>query len=227
MVGGLIWRDEFLKDNPVSVEKSDQHWLHIAFTCFAFFGWGVLRFRFIPINPTFITSYDLGKEVWVDPDLLLKFRAALQPMLLLIVTQQPGHEFCRNLPHVEFIGQSAVACPYDSSTLLQTSWIICLWPLRITSHSCNIFWHCANWRLSRIFIIVNWHFPVFNLVKPVIGLLPTQNVITKCLLKHFVSFCCTVAKFEEKLDANTLFLHVHHFNVIYIKTIVTWHYKSA
>jgi hypothetical protein len=35
----------------------------------------LLRFRFIPINPTFITSYDLGKEVWFDPDLLLKFCA--------------------------------------------------------------------------------------------------------------------------------------------------------
>jgi hypothetical protein len=77
--------------------------------------------------------------VWVDPDLLLKFHAALQLMLLLIVGQQPGHEFCRNLPRVEFIRQSAVACPYDSSTVLQPSWIICLWPLRITSHSFATF----------------------------------------------------------------------------------------
>jgi hypothetical protein len=72
---------------------------------------GCCCFRFIPINPTFITSYDLGKEVCVDPDLLLKFFAELQPMLLLIVSQsqQLGHEFCRNLPHVEFICQNALA----------------------------------------------------------------------------------------------------------------------
>lgn len=99
----------------------------------------LLRFRFVPINPTFITSYDLGKEVCVDPDLLLKFFADFQPMLLLIISQHPGHGFCRNLPHVEFIYQNALSCPCDSSTMLQTSWIICLWPLQITSHSFAIF----------------------------------------------------------------------------------------
>jgi hypothetical protein len=77
--------------------------------------------------------------VCVNPDQLLKFHAELQPMLLLIVSQQPGHEFCRNLPHVEFVCQNALACPYDSSTMLQTSWIICVWPLRITLHSFATF----------------------------------------------------------------------------------------
>ena len=103
-----------------------------------------VHFRFIAINPTFITSYNLGKEECVDPDLLLKFCADLQLMLLLIISQQPGHEFCRNVPLIEFIYQNALSCPYDSFTMLQTSWIICLWPLRITSHSCNIFRQCAN-----------------------------------------------------------------------------------
>jgi hypothetical protein len=40
----------------------------------------------------------------------------------------------------------------------------------------------------------------------------TQSVIAKCLFNHLVSFCSTLAKFEAKLDANTLLLHVHHFN---------------
>jgi hypothetical protein len=32
------------------------------------------------------------------------------------------------------------------------------------------------------------------------------------LFNILVSFCRTLAKFEAKLDANTLLLHVHHFN---------------
>jgi hypothetical protein len=48
-------------------------------------------------------------------------------------------------------------------------------------------------------------------VKPVVVLRLTQSVITKCLFNHLVNFCRTLAKFEAKLDANTLLLHVHHF----------------
>jgi hypothetical protein len=63
-----------------------------------------------------------------------------------------------------------------------------------------------------MFIIVNWRSTIFKLVKPVEGLRLTQSVITKCLFKHLVSLCHTLAKFAAKLDANMLLLHVQHFN---------------
>jgi hypothetical protein len=104
--------------NPVNNEKLtniDLTLLSLAY--FLWMGWRwthllgllLLCFRFIPLNPTFITSYDLGKEVWVVSDLLLKLHAALQLMLLLIITQQPWHKFCSNLSHVQFIHQNTLA----------------------------------------------------------------------------------------------------------------------
>jgi hypothetical protein len=32
------------------------------------------------------------------------------------------------------------------------------------------------------------------------------------LLKHFMSFCCTPAKFKENFNVNLLLLHLKHFN---------------
>jgi hypothetical protein len=52
----------------------------------------------------------------------------------------------------------------------------------------------------------------FKPVKPVIGLRLTQSIIAKCLFNNLVSFYRTVTKFEAKLDANMLLLHVQHFN---------------
>jgi hypothetical protein len=74
-IDSLTWRHKFLIDNPVNIKKADQHWLHVAFYLLRFIrpGWRwtlplgrlLFCFRVVPINPTFITSYDLGKEVWV------------------------------------------------------------------------------------------------------------------------------------------------------------------
>lgn len=63
------------------------------------------------IYPTFITSYDPGKEVWVIYDLILKFHADCQQMLLLVVSQQPWHEFCSIPSHVLFVRQSELKYP--------------------------------------------------------------------------------------------------------------------
>jgi len=64
-------------------------------------------------------------------------------------------------------------------------------------------------------------------IKPVVGLRMTQNVIIKCLLKYFVSFCCVPAKFEAKFNANLLLLHVHHFDekILYVLKLVIAHFK--
>jgi len=135
-IGGLTWRDRFLLDNLVNVEKADQHWFHIAFHLLHLLwpgwgwtvppGWLPFCISVVPINPTFITRYDLEKEVWVIADLLLKFCDDFQLMLLLVIGQQSWHEFCSILPHVEF-DKIHSHVPYGSPTLLQTSWIVCLW----------------------------------------------------------------------------------------------------
>jgi hypothetical protein len=77
----------------------------------------------IAVLPTFIAGYDLEKEVLVIADLLLKFRADFQLMLLLVIGQQPWHEFCSILSHVEF-DRIHWHVSYDNPTLLQTSWIV-------------------------------------------------------------------------------------------------------
>jgi hypothetical protein len=68
---------------------------------------------------------------------------------------------------------------------------------------------------------------IFKPVKPVVGLRLTQSVIAKCLFNHLVSFCRTLAKFEAKLDANTLLLHVHHFNEKKIRKTAQTRYKNT
>jgi hypothetical protein len=50
------------------------------------------------------------KEVWVISDLLLKIHADFQPMLLLVVSQQPWHQFCSKPPHVQFVRQNVLTC---------------------------------------------------------------------------------------------------------------------
>jgi hypothetical protein len=69
---------------------------------------------------------------------------------------------------------------------------------------------------------------IFKPVKPVMVLCLIQSIIAKCLFNHLVSCCSTLAKFEAKFDANTLLLHVHHFNgKKNLKMAQTRRYKNA
>jgi hypothetical protein len=91
------------------------------------------------------------------------------------------------------------------------------------THFCNIFRCCATWRSSRMFVIINWRSAIFKLVKLILRLRLTQSVITKCFFKRSVFCCRTLAKYEAKLYANTLLLHVHHF----IKKITKQHNRDV
>ncbi|PNF25412.1 hypothetical protein B7P43_G09171 [Cryptotermes secundus] len=61
------------------------------------------RTRVAAINPTFVTSDNLRKKVWILLKLLLKFPADFQAMLLLSILQQLWHKLRRNPPHVQFL----------------------------------------------------------------------------------------------------------------------------
>ena len=99
--------------------------------------------------------------------------------------------------------------PFDSATVLQIFFHLrFLWIL--SAHFCNIFC-CANLSWIRTFI-VNQHLAILNWLNKLQVFIWPIACITKCLLKHFVSVCCTLAKFEAKLDVNMLLLHLHHFS---------------
>lgn len=134
-------------DNPTSVEKANENLLHIVFHLGRFLwpGWrrtfppGQLLFCFsiITINPIFITSYNLTKDVWVISDLLLKIHADFQPMLFLVIS--PGMNFAAICPTLSLSDKMQWYVPDDSLTMLQTSWIVCLWSSQITSSTFVIF----------------------------------------------------------------------------------------
>lgn len=136
-MGGLTWREGFLMPNPVSVGKAIQHWLQIAFHLPHFLqpgwrqtlllGWLPFCFRIVPISPTFITSYNLGKQIWVCSDLLLMFRADFWPMLLL------GTNFAAVCLMLSSSDKMCWNVLYDSPIMLHTWWIVCLWSSWITS----------------------------------------------------------------------------------------------
>jgi hypothetical protein len=59
--------------------------------------------RFVPKYPSFVTSNDIGDEVWVVFGLFLELGSDSNAVLFLIFAHQPWHRFCCNTPHVELI----------------------------------------------------------------------------------------------------------------------------
>jgi len=132
------------------------------------------------------------------------FCADCQLMLLLVISQQPWHELCSNLPHVEFVWQNALARPIRQCHSVAN--IVDCSPTFLADTAtqfCNIFCCCANWSWTRTFIIVNWHVAILCWLNKLQVCMWPKACIAKCLLKHFVSVCSTLAKFEAKRDVNT------------------------
>lgn len=154
-IDGLTWREEFCMANPVSVGKANQHWLHIAFHSLHFLqpGWrwtlllGRLLFccSIVPISPTFITSYNLGKQGWVYTDLLLMFHADFCPMLLR------GTNFTAICPMLKSSNKIRWHVLYDSPIMLHTWWILFLSMVLVDNlmHLCNIFRHSVDLKLFK------------------------------------------------------------------------------
>jgi hypothetical protein len=118
-------------ENPITFEKADQHWLHIAFHLQCFLqpgwrwtlplGWWLFYFRVITINPTFITTYGLGKEVWVIADMLLKANTDFQLMLFWSSVSSLGTNFAAIKLMLSLSNKMLWHVPCDTSTMLQTS----------------------------------------------------------------------------------------------------------
>ena len=95
--------------------------------------------------------------------------------------------------------------PYDSRTMLQTSWIVRLRSSRITSRTFATF--------SAIVLIEvrPERSSSSSDFRPFLNRLNQPKRHHQCLFYNFLSFCRTPAKFEIKLDANTLLLHALNF----------------
>jgi hypothetical protein len=91
------------------------------------------------INPNFIPSYDLGKEVWVIADMLLKVHADFQPMLLWSTVSSVDTNFAAINLMPSLSNKMPWHALYDTPTMLQTSCIVHLQSLQITSHSTATF----------------------------------------------------------------------------------------
>jgi len=64
--------------------------------------WHLFCFRFIIVEPRFITSYDPGQEVTIMYNCFLRLGAHLNPMVLLVVVQETN-KLCCSSSHVQFI----------------------------------------------------------------------------------------------------------------------------
>ena len=134
---------------PLPPQKKDQHGLDIAanFTCFLRpqwiwrlpLQWVLLSLWVITLHLCFITGYDTGDEVGVVSGLLFEFPADRNAKGLLVVAQQSWHKSCRNASHVQIVRNMHWTVPYDSPTISQTSWIVCLQSARIASQTSAVF----------------------------------------------------------------------------------------
>ena len=104
-------------------------WLWLLILTLAFFGtvqWQLWRLVFWIIlkNPCLITSDDSTKQVWFSLKTLSDVLTHLHAALLLIIIQQPWHQFCADFPHERRCKQkhvkqnSMVAESYDYSFIL-------------------------------------------------------------------------------------------------------------
>jgi hypothetical protein len=60
-------------------------------------------------HPRFVTSNDVGDEVWAVFGTFLELGADSNTVLLLIFARHPWHKFCCYAPHVELIRQNELA----------------------------------------------------------------------------------------------------------------------
>lgn len=143
----LTWRDEIIMDSPCSVEK-DQRWLHVAFCLPRLLsagvkwppplGWCCLVSGSYHQCPSFITSYGLEKEVWVISD-LLKFHADFGQCFFWSSDRSLGTNFAAVHLMLSSADIMGLHVPYDSPTMLQTSWIIRIRSWRVISRTFATF----------------------------------------------------------------------------------------
>jgi hypothetical protein len=156
-------------DNPISVEKVDDYWLHVAFHLphFLQLGWrwmlpsGKIAVSFH--GCTHKSNFHQQLQPWKES--LGNFWPAMSAALAWILQQSAS---CR----ADLTGWHT---PYDSPTMWQKSWIVHLWSSQIPSHMFAIFSSA---------MLIEGHSEHSANFKQVSGVRLTQSVITKCLFKH-------------------------------------------
>jgi hypothetical protein len=66
--------------------------------------------RVVTVNPAAITSDDPGQGFIIGGE-LTKFSAEGDALLLLVISQDPGHKFGLDTVHVQFFRLNPLACP--------------------------------------------------------------------------------------------------------------------
>ena len=116
----------------------------------------LLCLRVVPKHPIFITSNDGGDKFGVCFGPFLELSADSNEVFLLIIAQQPWHNFCCNARHAELIQQNSLAHSIQqsdnianvvnrSSSVFQDSLL----------HFCCIFGHGFRQRSSRMLFVIN------------------------------------------------------------------------
>ena len=156
---------EFLVDN---VEKNDQHGLNIAANLTRIFRprwtWRLPLRRLLlslsvkTTHPCFITGYDV---MILDMKLGPSLACCLSPMQIKTrwVFWLSPSSLGTNLAEMRLMFKLSTkmrwTVPYDSPTISQTSWIVCLRSARIASRTFAVFRCCACRRSSRTLIVVD------------------------------------------------------------------------
>jgi hypothetical protein len=95
--------------------------------------------RVITIYPCIVTGYDIGNEVGVVAGLLFEFVADSNAMGLLVVVSSLGANLTKLCCMFKLSATGNWTVLYDSPTISQTSWIVCLWSARIASRTFAMF----------------------------------------------------------------------------------------
>ena len=115
----------------------------------------LLSLRVITIHPCLITGYGIGDEVGVISGLLFEFPADRNTKGLWSSLSSLGTNLAEMRLMFKLSAKMRWMVPYDSPTISQTSWIVCLRSARIASRTFAVFQCCACQRLSRMLIVVN------------------------------------------------------------------------
>ena len=125
--------------------------------------------RVVPKYTRFITSSDVGGEVWVVFRLFLDLDSDSDAVFLLIFAHQPWHKFCCNGLHVELIWQIALAIsmrqPDSVAKVVNRSSLVFQESLL---HSFHIFDRGSHQMSPRtlIIIIIAWHTSFLKRLNP-------------------------------------------------------------
>jgi hypothetical protein len=137
----------------------------------------------------------------------MNFSADVTILLLLVISQDPGHKFGCDTVHAQFFCQNLLACPITNYHLLSNvvNGLTSILTDKLLN-SCNGFRSCVACGSPCVFIIINWCATGLEQGMPLKHLCTTQDLVPEGLLNHCESLCSTFPKIVTKFDAQSLFL---------------------